>query len=88
MVLVCLSLSVGSAGNCPARLHPGSATWLFMWAVQARAPLLPHFLFIETVLLSCPCVSSPIHLLNKRWESCVMRSFFSLCLFPGRQSIP
>lgn len=56
-------------------------------AVQAQPTVVPSSYLLK-LLLSCPRVSIPIHLLNKRWDSCVMRSFFSLCLFPGRRSFP
>lgn len=51
-------------------------------AVQARPPRTPSssFLFIETWLLSCPCVSTHIHLLNKRRDSGVLRSLCPGCL--------
>lgn len=82
--------SVSQPGQCRQLPSPHlhSATWLFMWGRAGTGPTAIPILFIGTLLLSYPCVSIPIQLLNnKRWESGVMRSFFSLCLFPGHLSI-
>lgn len=83
-----VGVSVPQPGQC-GRLPSPSPSWLsnlviYVELCRQQAPLpSPFLLFIYTLLLSCSCISIPIHLLNKRWESGVTRSFFSLGLFPG-----
>lgn len=72
----------GRCGQQPS-LSPRQFSNLVIYVGLCRHGL-PHpsslFLFIETWLLSCPCVSIHIHLLNKRWDSGVPRSLCPGCL--------